>query len=81
MTRSIIQQTQRYQIFIKVYRKGKKTKIIEYTHTLGSVEKTVFEEKNHDLFNYTTKDHKERVQTNRELIAQMEQREVKRVKV
>lgn len=60
-----------YQIFIKVYRRGKKTKIIEYTHCLGSVEKNIFEEKSHDLFNYITKDHKEQVRKNRELLEKM----------
>lgn len=81
MTRIIIKQTKRYQIFIKVFRLGKKTKIIEYTHSLGSVEKNIFEEKSHDLFNYTTKDHKEQLRKNKEFLENIKSIEVNHVKV
>ena len=73
MVRLIIQQTERFRIFIKNFRMGKKTKIIEYTHVLGGVSRIIYEEKKNEGFNYVTKDYKEQVQKNREFLAQLNQ--------
>ncbi len=71
MARDIIQLTEGFRIFINQYGIRKKkliSNIIEYTHVLGSVEKITYEEKHRDDFNYITKDHKEQVRKNKEIV-------------
>lgn len=81
MTRHIIQQTDKYRIFVRIHRLAKKTKIIAYIHVLGSVSKRVYEEKNFDCFNYTTKDHKEQIRKNNEFLENIKPMEVNHGKV
>ena len=75
MTRIIIQHTEGFRIFINIFRKGKKSKIIEYVHNLGAIRKAIYEEKSFGVFNYIAKNHKERVQKNKELIKKMKRME------
>lgn len=79
MTRFILAQTGKYRIFVHVYRKKITAQIIDYTHVLGSVSKSIYEEKSVDRFNYVTKDHKEQVQKNREFLEKFKTRGVKNV--
>lgn len=72
MVRIEIGHTKGQRIYIKVYRKGKKTKIIEYIHNLGKVSKRIYKLKSYDSSNYITKDHKERVKKNKEELAKFE---------
>lgn len=68
MVRTIIKHTGGCRIFILIYRRGRKSSIIEYNHNLGAVHKTIYEEKSFHRLNYTTKDRDEQVQRNKELL-------------
>lgn len=81
MTRFILTQTEKYRILIHVHRKNITAQIIDYIHVLGNVTKTIYEEKNVNYFNYTTKDHKEQVQKNREILEKIKTLEVHHGKV
>lgn len=78
MVRKIIIESD-LRIVVKVFRLGRSDRIFEYFYNLGTVAKQSFIEEKNDLFNYITKNRKQLVRENEELLKEFN--EMKRLEV